>query len=298
MLSQVQNKISFLYVEYARIERTQHSVQLIQGTTVADIPIATINCILIGPGVTITHGAVALIHDAGCTLCWTGQDGLIFYAYGEPGTNKSRNLLLQIKAHDNKQRHINIARKMYMIRYPTEKLKTKTLQELRGVEGLHVRELYTRLAEKYKIKWDGRTYLKGDFDNSDTTNQYLTALNHALYAITTAVVVTLGFSPAIGFIHTGHLQSFTFDIADLYKETITIPLAFELSSNGAFDRHLMLTKFRQSIENHALMQTMPKTIISLFDDALMPDNHQELSLWDNNKFAESGKNYGCISQKD
>ena len=34
--------------------------------------------------------------------------------------------------------------------------------------------------------------------------------------------------PALGFIHTGKQLSFVYDIADLYKAEITIPLAFQL----------------------------------------------------------------------
>ena len=37
-------------------------------------------------------------------------------------------------------------------------------------------------------------------------------------------------SSGLGFVHTGHDKSFVYDIADLYKAEITIPLAFKITS--------------------------------------------------------------------
>ena len=36
-----------------------------------------------------------------------------------------------------------------------------------------------------------------------------------------------GYSPALGFIHTGKMLSFVYDIADLYKVDEIVPLAFQ-----------------------------------------------------------------------
>ena len=43
-----------------------------------------------------------------------------------------------------------------------------------------------------------------------------------------AAILTAGYSPAIGFIHTGKALSFVYDIADLYKVELIVPLVFEL----------------------------------------------------------------------
>ena len=44
------------------------------------------------------------------------------------------------------------------------------------------------------------------------------------------MIQALGCSPGLGFVHAGHECSFVYDIADLYKVEITIPLAFELAA--------------------------------------------------------------------
>ncbi len=49
-----------------------------------------------------------------------------------------------------------------------------------------------------------------------------------------SIVVALGVSPGLGFVHTGHDLSY-YDIADLYKAELTILLAFEIAANYTED---------------------------------------------------------------
>ena len=57
-------------------------------------------------------------------------------------------------------------------------------------------------------------------------NRALSTANSCLYGICHAAIVSAGFSPALGFIHTGKMLSFVYDVADLYKTEITVPIAF------------------------------------------------------------------------
>ncbi|WP_416445192.1 hypothetical protein AB3K78_00460 [Leucobacter sp. HNU] len=66
-------------------------------------------------------------------------------------------------------------------------------------------------------------------------NQALSAANTSLYGVVHSVIVALGCSPALGFVHTGHARSFVYDIADLYKAELTIPLAFDLAADPPLD---------------------------------------------------------------
>ncbi|MGX7824652.1 hypothetical protein ACTG9Q_06130 [Actinokineospora sp. 24-640] len=50
-----------------------------------------------------------------------------------------------------------------------------------------------------------------------------------------AVVVALGCAPGLGFVHTGHIRSFIYDVADLYKADITLPIAFDMAARGSSD---------------------------------------------------------------
>ncbi|MBR3516363.1 MAG: type I-E CRISPR-associated endonuclease Cas1 [Lachnospiraceae bacterium] len=292
LLTRTEDRISFLYIDKARIEQTEYGIQVLRGDKAIEVPITTINCLILGPGTSITHKAVCNIASAGCSICFSGTDLSVFYAYGEPATNRSKNMLQQIRFHENKQLHLDVVHKMYEIRYPDSRLKTKSIEELRGIEGQRVKDCYLRCAEEYDVDWSGRSYKPDDFFSQDIVNQYLTALNHTLYAIVTAAIVSLGFSPMIGFIHTGHTQSFTFDIADLYKEEITIPLAFALAHNGSYDRHKMLLAFRRQITEKRLMTRIVKDLLKLFyPEESTKSIEADLQLWDPKQYVKSGINY-------
>lgn len=297
LITRSDSKISFLYIEMAHIEQTDYGVEIVQGKKHSEIPITTINCILLGPGVSITHRAVCNISQAGCTICFVGRDISTFYTYGEPSTRSSKNILKQIKMHENKQSHLDVVHKMYQIRYPDKKLKTKSVEELRGIEGTSVKETYSRCAEKFGVSWSGRVYKPDDFYGQDTTNMYITALNHALYSVVASVIVSLGFNTAVGFIHTGHVNSLVFDISDLYKENITIPLAFELASSCAYDRHKMLAKFRDTIVQEKFMKKLVNDILYIFstDDDTDTSIEVELRLWGDKNFGIFGKNYSKVT---
>lgn len=290
ILNRSENRVSFLYVEFARLEETEFSVQIIQKHKLVEIPISAINCILLGPGTTITHGAIKMLSDCGCAIQWCGQDSFYYYCSALPGTNSGKNILLQSKYHENNTLHMAVVYKMYSIRYAGENLTNKSLEELRGIEGKKVKELYNELASQYDIIWKGRSYNTSDLSTQDITNQCLTYCNKFLYAIIKSVINYLGFSPSLGFIHTGNIDSFVFDIADLYKEKSTIPCAFKVSSESQGDvYHSCRKELRKYIEEISLMKTIPKDLLALFPDA---DNlPTEICLWNYTNFIDSGKNY-------
>jgi CRISPR-associated protein Cas1 len=45
----------------------------------------------------------------------------------------------------------------------------------------------------------------------------------------------MGCSPGLGFVHSGHERSFVYDVADLYKAEITIPIAFTVAAASPRD---------------------------------------------------------------
>lgn len=59
----------------------------------------------------------------------------------------------------------------------------------------------------------------------------------------------MGYSPYIGFIHSGSPLPFVYDLADLYKERLCIDLAFSLSREmaGRYDKHKVSEAFRKRV---------------------------------------------------
>lgn len=249
-LPQVKDKYPFLYLERGRLEIDDSSVKWIDHEkNIIRLPIAMLNCLLLGPGTSLTHEAVKVIASANCGVCWVGEDSLFFYAAGQTPTADTRNFRKQMLLAADKKESVEVARRMFKKRFPQADLTGKTLKEMMGMEGYRVRELYEEKAKQYKVGWKGRSYEQGKFEMGDITNQVLTAANAALYGILCSAIHSMGYSPHIGFIHSGSPLPFVYDLADLYKETLCIDLAFSLTLDlaGRYNKHRVATAFRQRV---------------------------------------------------
>ncbi|WP_342322554.1 type I-E CRISPR-associated endonuclease Cas1e [Kosakonia sp. BYX6] len=249
-LPQVKDKYPFLYLERGRLEIDDSSVKWIDADgNVVPIPVATLNTLLLGPGTTVTHEAIKTATAANCSVCWVGEDSLLFYAAGFLPTADTRNLKLQMALASNEESALKVARTMFAKRFPDADLEGKSLNSMMGMEGNRVRALYQQKAEAYGVGWQGRQFTPGKFQLSDLTNQVLTATNAALYGIVCSAVHTMGYSPHIGFIHSGSPLPFVYDLADLYKEQLCIDLAFSLSRDmaGRYDKHKVSDAFRKRV---------------------------------------------------
>ncbi len=122
------------------------------------------------------------------------------------------------------------------------------------------------MAEKYNVPWKGRSYVPGKFEKSDLVNKILTASNSALYAIISSCLHSLGFSPHIGFIHSGSPLPFVYDLADLYKEYLCIDLAFSLAFDmaGTYNKYKVMEEFRERIIESKLLENIKNDIDKLF----------------------------------
>ncbi len=249
-LPQVKDKYPFIYLERGRLEIDDSSVKWIDcDGNVVRLPIATLNCLLLGPGTTVTHEAVKVMAAANCSLCWVGEDSLFFYAAGQTPTSNTRNLKKQMQLSADNKKSVEVARRMFARRFPTADLKGKTLQEMMGMEGFRVRKIYEQKAQEYNVGWKGRKFTPGKFEMGDMTNQILSSSNAALYGIISSAVHSLGYSPHMGFIHSGSPLPFVYDLADLYKETLCIDLAFSLTLDmaGKYNRHKVSNAFRKRV---------------------------------------------------
>lgn len=249
-LPQVKDKYPFIYLERGRLEIDDSSVKWIDSeANVIRLPIATLNCLLLGPGTSITHEAVKVIAQSNCSLCWVGEDSLLFYASGQTPASDTRNMREQMKLSADPRKAVDVARRMFAKRFPEADLANKSLKEMMGMEGYRVRALYEQKGQHYGVGWKGRSYTPGKFELGDITNRVLTASNAALYGILSSAVHSMGYSPHIGFIHSGSPLPFVYDLADLYKEHLCIDLAFSLTLEmaGNYNKHKVSAAFRQRV---------------------------------------------------
>jgi CRISPR-associated protein Cas1 len=265
-LPQVKDKYPFLYLERGRLEIDDSSIKWIDSeANVVALPVATLNTLLLGPGTTVTHDAIKTAVAANCSVCWVGEDSLLFYAAGFLPTADTRKLKQQLELSADPKKSIEVARRMFARRFPDAELAGKSLKEMMGMEGHRVRTLYQEKAQEYQVGWKGRVFTPGKFDLSDVTNQVMTSANAALYGILCSALHSMGYSPHIGFIHSGSPLPFVYDLADLYKEKLCVDLAFSLTREmaGRYDKHKVLTAFRERLLDMELLVKLPDDITNM-----------------------------------
>lgn len=293
-LPQIEDRITFLYLECCQVNREESAITICEERGVTYIPAAAISVLLLGPGTSVSHRALELIGDAGVSIVWVGEHGVRYYAGGRPLTHSSALLEKQAKLFSNEKLHIGVVRKMYGLRFPEEETSGLTLQQLRGREGSRVRSAYRAAAKAWNIPWDGRSYKPNDFESGDAVNKALTAGNMCLYGLAHAVVFSLGCSPGLGFIHVGHENSFVYDIADLYKAEIIIPLAFEIAAENPDDLPaVMRRRTRDAFVSRNILKRMVHDIRYLLDDAPGSSQADNVELWDGKRgTVPNGISYG------
>ncbi len=234
-LVRASDRISFLYVERAVIHRADNAITVTDERGTVHVPSAQLACVLFGPGCRVTHHAMMLLADSGTTAVWVGENGVRFYASGRGLSRSSRLLEAQATLVTNERKRLSVARTMYEMRFPNEDVSRLSMQQLRGREGARIRALYREESKRTGVPWFGRSYKHDDFDASDDVNKALSAANTALYGVVHSVVVAMGCSPGLGFVHTGGDRAFVHDVADLYKAECTIPVAFDVVASAVTD---------------------------------------------------------------
>lgn len=227
-LVRAQDRLTFVYLERCTVHRDGNALTATDERGVIHIPAATLGALLLGPGTRVTHQAMMLVAESGATTVWVGERGVRYYAHGRTLTASSRLIEAQARLVSNQSGRLRVARAMYGMRFPGEDVERLTMQQLRGREGARVRQTYRDASERTGVQWRRRDYNPAVFEDSDPINQALSSATACLYGVTHAVIVALGASPALGFVHTGNARSFVYDVADLYKADTAIQVAFDV----------------------------------------------------------------------
>ena len=196
------------------------------------IPLQGISMILLGPGSTVSHDALRLLAHARTALAAIGEDGVRMYTAPPLIPDRSGLARTQARVWADDKKRLDIARRMYAWRLG-EVLPHRNFDVLRGIEGARMKQSYRLIAKQIGIEWKGRHYDRASPDAADLANQ---ALNHASSAVEAAAAIAVastGTIPQLGFIHEDPGQSFVLDIADLYRDNITIPCAFRAAKRVA-----------------------------------------------------------------
>lgn len=292
VLPRVEDGWSFLYVDKCRIEQDGKSICIWEESGRTPVPCASLSLLMLGPGSAITHAAVRALAESGCLILWCGEEAVRVYGVGLGETRSSRNLLRQAAAWAGAASRLRVVRRMYARRFNEAVDESASLQQLRGREGIRVRATYGEASKATGVEWKGRSYDRADWRSSDPINRALSCANSCLYGICHAAIVAAGYSPAIGFIHTGKALSFVYDVADLYKTATSIPVAFAAAKTNPPDLEGMVRRTMREVffEERILEKILPD-VAALFegesegfdsslDSLLDADDAMPTGLWD------------------
>lgn len=252
-----------------------------------NIPIANTTVILLGTGTSITQSAVRLLASAGVLIGFCGGGGTPLFMGSEiewltPQSEYRPTEYIQgwLSWWWDDDKRLAMAKRLQMARldfmndvwgrdkdlrgagfdskcddiislqnhYCTQILGQNSVSDLLALEGRMTKELY-----KFAVKHTGYKGFSRDYDGVDKANQFLNHGNYLAYGLgaTTAWVLGIphGFAVMHGKTRRGAL---VFDIADIVKDTIILPLAFMCASDNACEqefRELCLSYFT---DYHAL----------------------------------------------
>ncbi|MHB1777995.1 MAG: type I-E CRISPR-associated endonuclease Cas1e [Acidimicrobiales bacterium] len=239
------------------------------------IPFQMLSCVILQPGCTVSHDALRLLARHGTGLLAVGEDGVRMYASMPFGPDDSALAREQARCWASLPDRSLKARRLYAWRLG-EVVPDADIAVLRGIEGSRMKEIYKRIAQQYGVQWDGRRYDRSDPMSASPANQ---AINHAASAVEAAAMVAVactGALPQLGFIHEDSGNAFCLDVADLYRDTFTLPIAFsavrESEARGEPLERCVRRAGGKAFRRQQLIPTMIERIKELLD---VDDSHRD-----------------------
>ena len=289
ILPRLSDSVSYLYLDQAVIHRCQNTIEAVDAEGRIPIPVASLNVLMLGPGVSISHAAMNIIGKNGCSVVWVGEEATRFYAAGVGETYKAYKVIRQAELVSNPVKRKSVVIAMYQKRFDVKLDAALSLPQIRGLEGVRVRDCYKKCSEETNVDWKGRSYNFQEW-GGDPINRALSTANAVMNAVCHVIIVSCGYSPALGFIHQGRQLSFVYDIADLYKTEITIPIAFQVVGKGTAQLEKRVrVEIREKIRESRLMERILPDVQNLLDipeeedqkdEYIDPDQEYPFPLWE------------------
>lgn len=264
-LPKLRDSMSYLYLERGKIDQAKKAIEFFDKTGRTLIPVANLSLLLLGPGTSITHEAIKTLTDNGCLINWCGENGVRFYAQGSGETRKGYQLMRQANLVSDPNKRMEVVRRMYQYRFDEELADDLSIEQVRGMEGARVRKAYAQASKESGVPWNGRRYVQGHWGATDSINRALSVANACLNGLCHSAIVSVGYSPGLGFVHTGKQLSFVYDVADLYKTRLTVPLAFRMTAES---REKLDSRVRHACRDLFYKEKILGRIVKDIDDML------------------------------
>lgn len=286
----IEDRVSFVYLEHAAIVQDRTGVVALQNKEEDAglvrrrilLPVAALAVLALGPGTSITQPAITSCTRSGTTVLFCGGGGVPAYSHATPLTSSARWALAQARVVTDPVAQREAALRLYKRQFGLN-APGGTIATMRGLEGRQVRNLYREMARKWKTG-----PFKRDVTASDPVNVGLNIGNSILYGCAASACAAIGVSPALGIIHRGAAGSLLYDLADLYKPTVTIPIAFR-SAHAEDVPMAVRTAVRSEIVRQRVLVGMLDSLMEVLRDHL--PNRDDDTLIDDVGEVEGHKQY-------
>lgn len=143
----MKDRVGIIFLEHGELDVVDRAFVLADKTGVrVQIPFAGLACIMLEPGTRVSHAAV------------------------NPAARADRLLYWACVALDDDAR-LNLVREMYRPRFDEEAPSRRFIDQLRGIEGVRVREMCKLIARKYGNVWKARNDDRAVWDAADIPNR-------------------------------------------------------------------------------------------------------------------------------
>lgn len=266
----LEDRVSFLYLERCAIRQDKTGVVALSADPDEEgellrrqvqIPVSGIAVLQLGPGTSITAAAMTSCTRAGATVLFTGGGGVPSYSQSVPLTSSARWAIAQAKLVASERNQRKAAVTLYRRQLGSDIDPEETsINVMRGLEGRVMKLKYREEAKR----WGVRSFRR-DTAAEDPVNLGLNLANSLLYGCAAAACASIGVNPALGVIHRGNARSLLFDLADLYKPTVSIPVAF-----AAHAEPDPLAYVRREVRRQIHRQDMLKNMLEVLMEILEP----------------------------
>ena len=258
-------RANIFYLEHTKVIQQEDKVVFLKENKGKEesynIPDKNTVFLFLGQGTSITNSAIRKLAESNVVVGFCGSGGtppssIMDYVFLSPQDEYRPTEYMQewVRIWFNTEEQLKTAKRFLLKRSEwtkeispalntQHKFKTgieasKTIKELLGYEGDYAKNLYAEMANRFNITNFSRAQGEGKTDSKvELVNSYLDHGNYLAYGYAAAILHTLGISYAFPILHGKTRKGgLIFDVADLFKDSLVLPCAFESASKALNQR--------------------------------------------------------------
>ena len=247
------------YLEYTRVVKADEKVSYLKENSGVEytfaLPYGNMAVLLLGPGTSITQSAMHKLCEEGCLVGFTGGAGFPIFCGSLSEYRPSEYVQQWIVKWQDPAWQNRVAKHFQAVRvrvvneqWKKHGLSEKVLEQahaageqlllaqrsaadkstLLGHEAVYAKQLYRILAQSFDIEFTRNPRSKEDY-----VNELIDAHNYYAYGIAGTALWVLGIPYAFAVLHGDTRRgALVFDVADMLKDGILLPLAFQSAKEG------------------------------------------------------------------